>query len=501
MSRILVAAAVAVGLSMAGVAHGDFNSAVADYAAQRFDPARAEFESLARLGDGASQFNLGAMYLRGEGVVKDRAIGIGLMLAAAENGYAGVGPEKLAAMQVGLSPDDANKVTATLGEYGKKGLAQRGIPTAGNALASAGGCGAYQWPQPIEIADRATGGTWYKQEGVVLVDVTIGTDGLAHDPEVLLAFPQAFFDKEVVDSYLHSRFKPAMLDGVPVASRMRQNLIVTYDSGGRLWSAGRFARVREAAEHGQTDAQYVVGMAGALDKTLKIEPDHAWDLVLNAAKGGNARAEYMIALQYLPGPGCTGPSRGTLWLEHAVRGGEPSAAFALARQIMSGTPTAADLDRVRSLLAIATSGDAPYPLRHAIALALDPRLQPASATLLAAAAQKLDKSMTGVDPQDYEAIAAAAAVTGDFANAISLQGKAQSKARSLYWNTSSIDARLALYQRQEKFVGDLLELPPTATALPPVRGIKMKNCRDKGVRCERVRADEKEKPLGSNIEK
>jgi hypothetical protein len=48
-------------------AHADFASALANYRAGKFAAAHAEFLELAELGDGPSQFNLGAMSLHGQG--------------------------------------------------------------------------------------------------------------------------------------------------------------------------------------------------------------------------------------------------------------------------------------------------------------------------------------------------------------------------------------------------------------------------------------------------
>ena len=49
----------------------DFPAAMQDYAEGRLEQARAEFLTLAALGDSASQFNLGAMAMQGQAGPKD----------------------------------------------------------------------------------------------------------------------------------------------------------------------------------------------------------------------------------------------------------------------------------------------------------------------------------------------------------------------------------------------------------------------------------------------
>ena len=79
---------LAVMLCMLGtaVAHADFIHALIDYKEGKFPEASAQFMELAALGDAGSQFNLGAMSLRGEGVPKNKGAGVGWLLASAENG-------------------------------------------------------------------------------------------------------------------------------------------------------------------------------------------------------------------------------------------------------------------------------------------------------------------------------------------------------------------------------------------------------------------------------
>ena len=83
MRAVLVAALV---LSTARRARAIFSAALTDYNAGRYDSAHSEFLALAELGDCSSQFNLGAMALKGQGGPQDTASGVGWLEAAAGNG-------------------------------------------------------------------------------------------------------------------------------------------------------------------------------------------------------------------------------------------------------------------------------------------------------------------------------------------------------------------------------------------------------------------------------
>ena len=68
--RVLVCGAVLA----SQLAHADFRQGLKDYTSGNYEAAHAQFLALAELGDGASQFNLGAMALQGRRVQKMWAV-------------------------------------------------------------------------------------------------------------------------------------------------------------------------------------------------------------------------------------------------------------------------------------------------------------------------------------------------------------------------------------------------------------------------------------------
>lgn len=354
-------------------------------------------------------------------------------------------------------------------------------------------------PAAAALVDRTPSYSYEYQDGIVTVEFTIGTDGLAHDTEVVMSVPKATHLREVVESFLRSRFKPAALDGVAVPSRDRGKFTLVAGEGGPMWSLSRFAEMRRAAEQGAPDAQFAIGVAATLDRSLRIPPETARTMIQTAAEHDEPRAQYWIARDLVPGPGCTDYLRSDAWLGQAAGHQIGGAAVRLAERLLAIGPGPDELRRIHGLLATAMSAEEPYALRHAIALAVDPRVSPVDPGALRAAADRLIKFSTGVDPQDFEAVAAAGAAMGDFGLAIKYQRKALARAHDLYWNTEQMEGRLALYRGNRLFSGDLLALPPRATEPPPLRGDMSVYC--SGPKCGRHGGNDTRVATGSHIQK
>src|ERR1700686_4650184 len=90
-------------LSSATPVRADFQTALGEYNAGHYDVAHAQFLALGELGDCSSQFNLGAMALKGQGGPKDAGSGVGWLQAAAGNGCERLVGNKVAGLTAELS--------------------------------------------------------------------------------------------------------------------------------------------------------------------------------------------------------------------------------------------------------------------------------------------------------------------------------------------------------------------------------------------------------------
>jgi TPR repeat protein len=461
--RSVALAAVLLGGVCPPVA-ADFPQAVKDYAAGQYDTAHAEFLTLATLGDVASQFNLGAMAMQGQGGPKDLATAVGWLTAAADNGSRQLASEKLAAMRARLSADELKTADDIAQRFGRANLLKTALPVPQLSSRCANVVGGH--PVQFPSHEYPWKGRSGDQNGFVILALTIGTDGLPRDPEVLMSAPSAGFSAAAINNFMRAHFQPASQDGRPVESRETVKNAFNMTNGGVLWDFGALKALRDSAVTGDPTAQYQIGLAAILDPSLGVPPQQAYKLLVSAAQGGNPHAQYFAATRFLALRNC-GEDKSLPWLQAAAAAGDSSAQLALARTLLSSNPTAAQIAEARALLQQASSTDSFFVQKQVIALLaaspLDALRDPAAAR---AAAAKLMQSGVEADPQMYEAAAAADAASGDFWAAGNAQWTAVKRARELHWQTRLLEERLALYRKSRPWTGDLFAVESAAAAPP-----------------------------------
>jgi TonB family protein len=437
---------------------------MSNYRAGKFAEARVEFLELAELGDGASQFNLGAMSLRGEGTDKDQGAGIGWLRASLENGHEGITEARLQESEAKLTEEQRRSLTEVLARYGRDALLERVLPR--QELVNCDRVYRKPRSQRMALPDYPPGQSLAGQNGVVIIEFTVGIDGLARDPHVLASAPPKKFDDAAIRGLLRSRFTPAELDSKPVEGRYAiRTRFVIDDGGGVLWNNEKIDAIKQRADAGQPDAQFVAGLLGVLDDSLKIPAETAQELLLYSAQSGYPDAQYWIAGEVTRERYCRSDSqKNRPWLQQAARGKLIPAKIALAYELLAD-PAPQPPAYFKELLRPVIDGDNGYALKHAAALlsgARFPELRDAALALQAA--QKLDKLDADADPQVSEAIAAAHAANGDFKRAARFQQRALKTAAELKWNTQRMQERLTDYTNNKTWAGDLFAVPPAEQA-------------------------------------
>jgi uncharacterized protein len=456
VKSFLTCAALAAGALLCAPARADFSAALRDYNDGHYEQARAQFLALAELGDCSSQFNLGALALKGQGGPKDRGSGVGWLEAAASNGCEQLVGGRLTVLRTGLSAEEARAAAALVGRYGHDALAAQGVAnprfdcharSAATVLAS---------PTPDYPANFRS----ERPEGIVIMALTVGTDGLARDPEILLAVPQSAFAPAAVEAWLNSRFAAAAQGGRAVESRLEAKMRFVGASG-RLTDATVFKAALPAAEAGDATAQYVVGQAASVDSSLGITSAHAADLLLSAARAGNPQAQYWVAVQLSAATACNPAASSAVWLRHAAQGGSASAQVLLAAGLLGGSPTPEQVSEARALLERAAAADSYYARKHAAALlAASPVVAVHNPAVALSAANQLRYGNIQTDPQMFEVLAAVYAANGGFDGAVDQQEIAIRKAAALGWNTRLMKERLAAYRATHPWQGDLFAATP-----------------------------------------
>ncbi|HTE42215.1 MAG TPA: energy transducer TonB [Steroidobacteraceae bacterium] len=490
--------ALALGLLCAApIVHADFYNAFKNYQEKKFDEASVLFRDLAELGHGPSQFNLGVMYARGEAVEKDQGLGVGWMLAALENGHTQMSAQQLADFKSRLTPAqvaDADKIVSL---YGKRALERTLLPD-GPTITT---CRKFQYAR---IDQRAYG--YYpknaaidQRDGVVLIRLTVGVDGLARDPHVVVSLPEGLFDDATTDIFLKSRFVPAERDGVKIESRVLSHFTFFHTDGGSLWQMKSVAALKTAAEQKNPNGQYLIGMIGALDSTLNVPREEAHAMLLSAAQAGHPNAQYWAANQTQYDRLCGSGAKSRTWLEHAAEGGDANAQVELAELRIAMGGDQLDIEEVKRLITSASGRDTSYALKHAIAiLAASPNAALRNPQLALSATKKLRDFTLNADPQVDEAIAAGYAINADFREATLWQERAVKKAKALYWNPRVVEARLTEYRNGKTvFDSDFFAVPAATTPPPPVR-TEARDCARRKRGCERV-PDQERSQTGSYL--
>ena len=436
-------------------AHADFQAALGDYKAGHYDSARAQFLSLAELGDCSSQFNLGAMALQGQGGPKDTGSGVGWLQAAAGNGCERLVGNRLPGLTAKLSPDEARSAAAIVSRYGHDALKAQGVVNPD--FSCAGMQPARVIDSPLPDDPRPAGGR--AQGAIVITELTIGVDGLARDPEVLLAVPDhGGFAKAAVEAWLNSRFAPALRDGKPVESRTTAKLLFA-SSEGTIGGSETYRQARPAADGGDPAAGYLVGLTATVDSSLGIASGRAAELLLASARDGYPQAQYWLGNQLRYATECQGRTDGVIWLNHAAAGGSAAAQLMRATDLLASGASPAQAAEARGLLEKAAASDSFYVMKHVAALLA---ASPVDAVRDPQTAQRLATRLAGgeiqSDPQMFEALAAAAAANGDFRGASDAQQLAVKKAQGLGWETHRMSERLAAYRSGKAWRGDLFAL-------------------------------------------
>jgi len=441
-------------LAAAALAHAGFNAALADYQAGHFESARSQFAAMAALGDCSSQFNVGMMTLKGQGGPKDVGAAVGWLEAAAGNGCQELVGDRLTPLKGALTDREQRAEAETLAHYGHDALHAAGIVEPVLDCTGRESAAALQIPTP-EYPEIAGGA---HRNGLVIARLTIGTDGRARDPEILLSAPDPAFAAAAVEAWLHGRFRPAMQAGAAVGSRLQMQLLINIAGGEPLWSSGAYKDSRAAADAGDPAAEYLVGLGAMADPKLGVTAAHGRELLLFAARDGHAPAQYWVGAQLRSVAACHPQTNGAAWFRPAAAAGDASAQLALAMQLLEHAPSDAQVAEARGLLEHAADSDSFYVRKHVVALLA---AAPLAALRDPAAAQRVAGRLAigdiQSDPQMFEALAAANAAAGDFSGAAAQQQIAVRKAHDLGWDTRAMEERLGAYRDHKAWAGELFE--------------------------------------------
>ncbi len=447
----LHAAVIAALVLVSAPAPADLNTAASAYDAGDFQTAHREFRSLAELGDPIAQYNLGILYLRGEGVRKSAATGYAWLKLAADAKH----PAAMRS-EAELRPiygEDAAAIVADLeARFGLAHVRESRLP---EILPNC----EYSERTPARLISRTRVGypgdaSYRGAEGWMTVEFSIAPDGTARDYTVLSSNAPDIWRASIEEAMREWRWAPAMRAGVPVWSRSGVHFRFDFEGANlRLdpWIEG----IKAKAEAGDPLQQYLYAIVLTGHPQLRKPWSDGLPWIEKSALSGFALAEYHLGMSLLDGRGCTADrDKALYWLQRAAAKGVAEAQYILALEMtedpapirMSTTPI--------DLLRKASGAHRPASLALARALATGPQATAAStaeAVSLSAAALKSDPR----DPSAMEAHAAALAAAGRFDAAVEHQKRAVKFAEARGWDLRPLQQRLAAYQRREPWRGPM----------------------------------------------
>lgn len=447
------------------VARADFKWATNQFDGGHYEAARAEFLALAALGDGNSQYNLGAMTLKGQGGPANKGAGVGWLLAASENGYQELPAEKLHSLKASLTEAELHEAQQVLDVYGHEALLRTTLPPRDLQ------CPGLVQGRPAMTNDPLKG-FMDTHTGIILVAFAVGADGHLRDPELRAVISDLTADELapiLFEPLMQWKWRPATLNKAPQELRVVIKILPhgsPNGHGGVNWQTQQLNKIRTAAEGGNADAAYLFGLLQSLDPSQAHE-SQSRDFTLIAAQAGHPKAALGVARRFDWLSLCNkgGDPRKLPWLRYAAAAGEASADLDLAQTLLSQTvlsqpPSADQLAQIKNLLQGALTSDSFNVKKHAVALLAASPIEAIRAPEVALeAAQSLIKSPIQSDPQMFEAVAAAQAAHGDFAQAEAQQQTALAKAKALGWNTRFMEERLSSYRNKEVWYGDIFAVP------------------------------------------
>ena len=432
----------------------------ASEAVEKQDFARAFelYRELAELGHPEAQENLAVMYVNGEGVKRDNALGYAWAALAVENGAGEASQGIVKQLEPHLNPAARARIAEVQARFGKAALEERLLPKPYVP-------GTAEDAKPCGMRSPANPDDFYPFDakrqmisGVVLVEVTVAPDGRARNARAWYSLPANVFDEAGRRVALANDYDPPKENGVPIACTLRFKVKFSIHRGGGVGSPTReqekvFTEVRKEAEAGDPRSQLTYALLLEMRPDMQVNPGPPVNWSLKAAQAGIPAAQYLIGVQFLASSREQSQKKGLAWLQMAADAGQPDAQAALANYLLR-TNAGGDPGKVQDLLEkAAASGHRDGKFHLAAVLAAGPdasRRDPKRALELLSQV----KNDVDFDPTFFEIRAAANAMLGEFAEAQDDQKQALQKARRLRWDLTDAQARLTSYAASKPWVGN-----------------------------------------------
>ena len=451
IALIVIAAALSQSVS------ADMFSAALAYQKGDFEQAFKDFRELAELGQPTAQFNVAAMYAKGQGTRQSELNAYAWAMIAADNGEPR-GKVLADELRPNLAPGSEKLAEDVRSRFGPPALTERLMPRAlarpAEELEQRQRCRPVKDYMPTYPEDARREGI----EGEVYVEFTLMPDGHARNSRILYAIPGEQFEKAVRATLLRADFVPGAAGGDPIQCTLFYRFTIAGANLQDYVGLKAFvAKTLAQAQDGDPKAQLIYGMMIAGLPQLNRPRSAALPWFLKAAQSGSPVAQFEVGYSLLKGWGCQcEENKALIWLGRAAATDEPDAQVALAAYSLRDRADSEGFKRAKIWLERAVAHgnrDGMLYLSALLAAAPDAGLRDAKRSL-----DLLGEVFAGDrnDPTAFEIRAAAQAGLGNFPGAVKSERTAINMARKIGWDVSALNERLSSYQGNQPWYGDLL---------------------------------------------
>lgn len=427
----------------------------AQFAYRQGDYERAlhDYRELAELGQPTAQYNLAIMYSQGQGTRQSDINAYAWATLAAENGQAKgrVLADELRPLLAPGSERIANDIAAP---FRRVELDARLMPRIEAETLDMVACGSPTAPYIAYPGDAE----WHGVQGNVYAEFIVMPDGRARHPRIIYAAPAGTFDDTVRQAVLRLEYRARAADTAPAHCRLMFRFAAQGQGAASYPKLESFVSdTRVKAEAGDVQSELMYGMLIAGYPQLGRSAGAALPWFLKAAQAGVPVAQYEVGTSLLHGMGChCEADKGEVWLRKAAQADQADAQVTLAQYALRGSPDTAAIEQAKLWLERAVkSGNHDAKLYLSALLAATPVTglrDPARALQLL---ESVKADLRG-DPAEREIRAAAQASAGDFSRAASSERDAIGTAKRLHWDLAPLNERLASYEHQQAWFGNLL---------------------------------------------
>lgn len=433
--------------------YADFNFAVAQYEQGNFEKAFKEFKQAAEFGDHDAQYNLAAMYYRGEFVEKDPIKSyVWFALAAQEKNYQEENIHQKLYQR--FSSTDQRLADRLHQEYfalySDEVVVDRLIPIYNTSAKPSDDLRITRMVPPKfpnEVLQDATGG-W--------VDIlfTVEENGTTRD-HVVYFTPSKAMANAAIRAVRAWQYEPRKVNNQPVTANGIKARFYFQRMGHAIDDVKTTAELREMqqeAAKGSADDQlklaYFLGAFPPKQKHVDIlQNPNEW--YVKAAINGNPTASFFLAQNLLSGSMCDKDAYKAMgWLLKAATGNVTEAQYFLAMELLYGTNFEKNEEKALYWLERSANSNPAAQLRFAWILATHPDEVIRNPTTAKNYLTKIAE--TYHDKQSlYQVSAAVAAAQKDFKRAVTWQKKALNDAQKLDLPLNEINQRLAAYNNKQ----------------------------------------------------